>query len=132
MSRTLIDYLNNPGADQSALEEALMERIPNPQLPTQAVAAYTLQPSDNNKILRLSDAASVLLTVPNSLDAGFSCGIIQGAAGRITCQIQNGGVLQQVDGFNKSRKQLSYFTVMVTDNAGGGAAKVLLLGDLGA
>lgn len=132
MSRTLVDYLTNPGADQSALETALSVRIPNPAIPASAVASYTLQASDNGKIRRLSDAASVLLTIPNNLPVGWSCGIVQGAAGRITVQAQTGGAVDSVDGYLKSRKQKSFFTVLITDNVGGSAAQAILIGDLGA
>jgi hypothetical protein len=132
MSRTFVDYLTNPGADQTALEAAISGRIPNPTTPVKVTAAYTLQASDNGQILRLNDAASVLLTIPNSLPVGFSCGIIQGAAGRITAQAQTGGAVASVDAFLKSRKLNSYFVVLITDNAGGSAAQALLIGDLGA
>jgi hypothetical protein len=40
--------------------------------------------------------------------------------------------VDSVDGYLKSRKQKSYFTVLITDNVGGAAAQALLIGDLGA
>ena len=50
----------------------------------QTGTTYTLQASDNGKLVTLSNAAAITLTVPASLGAGFSCTIIQIGAGQVT------------------------------------------------
>lgn len=50
----------------------------------QTGTTYTLQTSDNGKIVTLSNASAITLTVPASLGAGFSCTIIQIGAGQVT------------------------------------------------
>ncbi len=50
----------------------------------QTGTSYTLLTSDNGKIVTLSNAGGITLTVPASLGAGFSCTIIQIGAGQVT------------------------------------------------
>lgn len=52
----------------------------NPQTGT----TYTLQASDNGKIVTLSNAAAITLTVPTGLGAGFNCLVVQLGAGQVT------------------------------------------------
>ena len=65
-------------------------------------AGFTLSASDNNKIILITSATAVTVTVsntsPNILPIGFSCQIIQGGAGAIT--IAGSGVtLNSSNGF---------------------------------
>lgn len=46
--------------------------------------AYTLQSSDNGKVVIVTSASAATVTVPSSLSVGFSCAIIQGGAGQVT------------------------------------------------
>lgn len=50
----------------------------------QTGTTYTLQSSDNGKIITLTNASAITLTVPASLPVGFSCQVIQGGAGQVT------------------------------------------------
>lgn len=50
----------------------------------QTGTTYTLLSSDNGKIITLTNASAITLTVPASLPVGFSCQIIQGGAGQVT------------------------------------------------
>lgn len=50
----------------------------------QTGTSYTLQSTDNGKIITLSNASAITLTVPASLGAGFSCMLMQIGAGQVT------------------------------------------------
>lgn len=50
----------------------------------QTGTSYTLVASDNGKVVTLSNAGSITLTVPSGLGAGFSCTLIQIGAGQVT------------------------------------------------
>lgn len=50
----------------------------------QTGTTYTLLASDNGKIVKLTNASAITLTVPAGLPIGFSCQIVQGGAGDIT------------------------------------------------
>ena len=50
----------------------------------QTGSTYTLLASDNGKIITLNNAASIALTVPAGLPAGFNCMIVQLGAGAVT------------------------------------------------
>ena len=50
----------------------------------QTGTSYTLLSTDNGKIVTLSNASSITLTVPSGLGAGFSCMLMQIGAGQVT------------------------------------------------
>lgn len=50
----------------------------------QTGTTYTLQASDNGKVITLSNASAIAVTVPASLGAGFSCMCIQIGAGQVS------------------------------------------------
>ena len=66
-------------ADDAVTSAKLAPADVNPQTGT----TYTLQESDNHKIVTLTNAAAITLTVPD-LSTGFSCVIVQGGAGQVT------------------------------------------------
>ncbi len=51
----------------------------------QTGTTYTLQASDNGKVVTLSNAAAITVTVPSGLGVGFSVVLIQIGAGQVTC-----------------------------------------------
>lgn len=55
-----------------------------PTVNAQTGTTYTLQASDNGKIITLSNAAGITLTVPAGLGAGFNCLFVQIGAGTVT------------------------------------------------
>ena len=57
----------------------------------QTGTTYTLQASDAGKIVELTNAASIALTAPNSLPAGFACTVVQGGAGQVTVASSGSG-----------------------------------------
>ena len=50
----------------------------------QTGTTYTLLSSDNGKIITISNASPIVLTVPSGLGAGFNCTVIQKGVGVIT------------------------------------------------
>jgi hypothetical protein len=51
---------------------------------TQTGTTYTLVSSDNGKIITISNASAITLTVPTGLPVGFNCTVVQLGAGAIT------------------------------------------------
>lgn len=50
----------------------------------QTGTTYTLQASDNGKVVTCSNASAITVTVPSGLGAGFNCMVIQKGAGQVT------------------------------------------------
>ena len=49
-----------------------------------ATTAYTLQQSDNGKVINCANTGALTITIPSGLTAGFNCMIVQMAAGSVT------------------------------------------------
>lgn len=73
-------YPNPTIADDVVDAAALAPADVNAQTGT----TYTLQASDNNKVVTLSNASAITVTVPSGLGAGFSCLCVQIGAGQVT------------------------------------------------
>jgi hypothetical protein len=50
----------------------------------QTGTSYTLQASDNGKVITCNNASAITVTVPSGLGAGFNCAVIQKGAGQVT------------------------------------------------
>lgn len=50
----------------------------------QTGTTYTLQASDNGKVVTCSNASAITVTVPSGLGAGFNCLVVQLGAGQVT------------------------------------------------
>jgi hypothetical protein len=50
----------------------------------QTGTTYTIQASDNGKVITCSNAAAITVTVPSGLGVGFNCLVIQKGAGQVT------------------------------------------------
>lgn len=98
----------------------------------QTGTTYTLQASDNGKIVEFNNAGAVTCTVPNSLAVGFNCGICQAGAGQVTVAAGASATQRQASGFAKTRAQWSEIAMRVRANAGGSAAEYVLSGDMAA
>jgi len=96
----------------------------------QTGTSYTILATDNGKIVELSNAASISLTVPNTLPEGFNCGICQVGAGQVTIAAAVGATQRQASSFNKTRAQWSEIAMRVRANSGGSAAEYVLSGDM--
>ncbi len=71
---------NSSPLDLNAVTVANASAAVNAQTGT----SYSLQASDNGKIITLSNAAAITLTVPATLPTGFNCTIVQLGAGQVT------------------------------------------------
>lgn len=77
----------------------------------QTGTTYTLQASDNGKVITLSNASAITLTVPAGLPVGFSCLIIQLGAGAVT-PTASSTTLQQRQSFTKTAGQYAIATLV--------------------
>lgn len=50
----------------------------------QTGTTYTIQASDNGKVITCSNASAITVTVPSGLGVGFNCMVIQKGAGQVT------------------------------------------------
>jgi hypothetical protein len=75
---------------------ALKDSI-TPTTNAQTGTAYTLQASDNGKIVTMNNASANVVTVPSGLGAGFNCAIVQLGAGQ-TSVVASGTTLNSADG----------------------------------
>ena len=57
----------------------------------QTGTSYTLQTSDNNKILTFDNANAITVTVPSGFNAGFQCKLIQLGVGTVSV-VGDGGI----------------------------------------
>lgn len=92
---------------------------------------YTLQPTDNNKILRFTNIAGCVVGLPPDMAVGFAVTWIQRGIGQITFQPVTGAHLDNREGHNKSYALHSAGGLFVDHNPGGGSAAWVLSGDTG-
>jgi hypothetical protein len=97
-----------------------------PTVNAQTGTSYTLLVGDNGKIVTMSNAAAITLTVPSGLGTGFSCLIIQLGAGKVTVAA-SGTTIVQRQSFTKTAGQYAVASLVAY------TANVLALsGDLSA
>jgi hypothetical protein len=93
-SRNLVvggTYNGYTPADASALGDAVADsvtadafKVTGDNVNAQTGTTYTLQASDNGKVVTLNNGSAITLTVPSGLAAGFSCTLVQLGAGQVT------------------------------------------------
>jgi hypothetical protein len=94
----------------------------------QSGTTYTIQSSDNGKIVEFT--AAVTVTLPNTLPAGFSCAIMQSGTGAVTIATIGGATLNNARLHTKLFGQWAMATLYVrSNNAGLNAAFWVLSGD---
>lgn len=96
-------------------------------LNTQTGTTYTVQASDNGKVVELNNASAVTVTVPNSLAVGFNCILSQIGAGLVTVVAGSGATVNAYGGL-KSPGQWGELSLRVRANSGGSAAAAVLGG----
>jgi hypothetical protein len=67
----------------------------------QSGTGYALQTSDNGRVVILTNASPITLSVPAGLGTGFSCMIIQGGVGQVTVAAGGGTTMGSFSGFTK-------------------------------
>ncbi len=77
----------------------------------QTGTTYTLQSSDNGKIITLSNASAITVTVPSTLPTGFNCTLIQLGAGQVGLTT-SGVTIQNRNSHTKLAGQYSMATLV--------------------
>ena len=75
---------------------------------TQAGATYTLDATDNGKVIQTTSATAVTITIPTGLPTGFNCTVVQMGAGQITFS----GTYLNRTGFTKTASQYSIVSIL--------------------
>lgn len=98
----------------------------------QTGTSYTLVAADAGKIVELTNAAAIALTVPNSFLEGFACTIVQGGAGQVTVASTGSGTVVNRQSHTKTAGANAMAALYVRGNSGGSAAVWVLGGDTAA
>lgn len=80
---------------------------------TQSGTSYTLQASDNGKIVEFTNSAAVTVTLPSGLGTTFMCVIRQNGTGDVSITA-SGTTINNADGYTSTRAQWSQFAVAPT------------------
>jgi hypothetical protein len=97
---------------------------------TDATASVTLAAATHmGRVLDLTSASAVTVTLPNSLPVGFSVTVIQAGAGQVTFSPASGATLRHRQSHTKTAGQYAMVTLVVRANAGGSSADYVLAGD---
>lgn len=132
-STPLIPVAGGTAGSASTLSKADHQHPPQAAtINLQTGTSYTLTTGDDGKVVELSNAGAIVLTVPNSLPVSFSCLITQAGAGQVTITAASGTTLRNANSASKTRAQWSIATLYVRANSGGAAAEAVLAGDLSA
>jgi hypothetical protein len=92
---------------------------------------YTVVSGDLGKRKRATNAGAVTITLPNSMEQGFSILVCQAGAGQVSLSPASGATLHNRAGYSKTAGQWSEVSLTVDSNAGGTAAVWVLSGDVG-
>jgi hypothetical protein len=82
--------------------EITIDFSPTSTINSQAGTSYTLLSTDNGKILVLTNAGTITLTVPTGLPIGFNCTIVQGGAGKAVFTA-SGTTITTADSFTRTK-----------------------------
>lgn len=116
-------------AQQAALD---LKAALSDTLNSQTGTAYTLQASDNGKVVEIANASAITLTLPNNLPVGFNCVVCQAGAGAITRALGSGATLRNRNSHTKTAGQWAEISLRVRSNAGGTVAEYVMSGDTAA
>ena len=83
---------------------------------------YTLQLSDNGKVVRVTSSSSRTITLPNNLPVGFACITIQGGSGTVFFSAASGASRNTTYGNNNIDTQNGQVRWFVLDNSNGVSA----------
>jgi hypothetical protein len=75
---------------------------------TQSGTTYTIDATDNGKVIQTTGASAITITIPSGLPTGFNCTIVQMGAGQITFS----GTYLNRTGFTKSASQYSVMSIL--------------------
>jgi len=78
------DYLHLTAAEYAALLAGIVQGDITQEINAQTGTTYTLVDADHGKLVTLSNASAITLTVPTGLRADFECAVMQLGAGAAT------------------------------------------------
>ena len=96
---------------------------------TQTGTTYTLDAADTGKIVELSNASAIALTLPATAAVGFACTLVQAGAGQVSFASSGSGVVRNRQSHAKLAGQWAMASVYVRANSGGSAAEWVISGD---
>jgi hypothetical protein len=102
----------NDGARVATRDYADTKATLNATLNNQTNTTYTLDASDNGRVVTLNNASAITLTVPTGLSAGFNCMIIQKGAGVVTIAPANTVTVTNRSGGTKTGGQNAIVTII--------------------
>ncbi len=91
----------------------------------QTGTSYTTSAADCGRLLTISNAGAIVVTLHSDAAVGFSLTVYQKGAGRITFTPDTGGTLRNYDSHAKTAGQYATCTLFVESNAGNAAVWVL-------
>jgi hypothetical protein len=91
--------------------------------------SYTLVAGDLGKRKRTTNSSAVTVTLPKTLEQGFSLLFCQAGAGQITFAAESGATLNNRAGYSKNAGQWSEVSLTVDTNSDGNSASWVLSGD---
>ncbi len=103
---------------------------PGSYVNAQTGTTYTVQSSDAGAVVDITNSGGITVTLPNNLPVGFTCELLQGGAGQITCSAASGGTLTgwktfgapPATGATKTAGEYAVVKLRVTANTTGTAA----------
>ena len=84
----------------------------NASVNAQTATTYTLAASDNGKVITLSNASAITLTINSGLPAGFNCMIIQYGAGTVTIAAGSSVTILNRSNYTKTGGQNAVVTIV--------------------
>lgn len=94
-------------------------------------ASYTATAADSHRRIVFNSATAVVLTLPNSLPAGWEAVVIQWGTGAVTITAATGGARFSRSGHTRIAGRYGAAYLLVVSNAGT-AAQILMTGDTAA
>jgi hypothetical protein len=75
---------------------------------TQSGTTYSIDATDNGKVIQTTSSSAITLTIPTGLPTGFNCTVVQMGTGQITFS----GTLLNRTGFTKSASQYAVISIL--------------------
>jgi hypothetical protein len=75
---------------------------------TQSGTTYSIDATDNGKVIQTTGASAITISIPTGLPTGFNCTVVQMGAGQITFS----GTYLNRTGFTKSASQYSVISIL--------------------
>lgn len=117
-------------AASTALGASIIAAATVSSINSQTGTTYTLLSTDSLKIVSISNASAITVTLPSTLSAGFNCIVGQEGAGQITFAAGSGATVHSPGDALKTALRYSFVNAFVLTNTNGTSAAWRLGGDL--